>query len=360
MICYKRSCLEEIRFKEIKKLNLDLKLSKIDTDCNNMTIPSPNLILWDFSRYNISPECLNNMAELNNLMKKEKTLYFKNLPSYTNTSIQIEPKVCMSGMNSNISVFNNTNNQINYDNNNNCGAIEGGFNNDLTRQLLNICNNEKLFNSNLNNQLINLINNHSMSNTIQGQSNLNNIISKLAPNKMKSDENNNLNIINSFNENNNLNKKRVREESMVNLENLLKKNQTIPNIPNQQNQIFIINQYNKDSLSSMIESTLLNILCNNKNTQSLPPTNPINNFMNNGMNDGFNNYNNALMNIKNFIMNNNNNTNLNNNISNIKVEDLIGLINSNKVNEINKSTNNLSNLVNHNNFKQKNENESNY
>lgn len=354
--------------KEIKRLNLDSKFNKKDyPEMNNMTVPSQNLILWDFPRYNVAPDYFNNIAELKTLMKKERTLYSKNVPSYTNSSIQIEPKVSLSNLNSNISLFNNSlnqNNGLNFDNNglnqaliNNqigLGNVEQNNNNnynDIAKQLANIYNNQK--NYNLNQQLNTLINTHSSNNQIFGQNNLNNIISKFAPNnKPKKEECANKPEVN---QENNLNKKRTRDEDILNIENLLKSNnQTTTSVPNQQNQIFIINQYNKDALSSLIESTFLNILYQNNNNNPVlsQNTNPLN-FLNN-MSEGFNNYNNTLMNIKNFIMNNNNNpnnqnTNQNKNVPNFKPEDFMGILNNNQSRQFSKTSNSV--IVNNNQIK---------
>jgi len=326
-----RACLEELRMKELKRLNLDAKF-KTEYDNNNMTIPSPNLILWDFPRYTVTPDYF---AELNNLMKKEKTVGSKNVPSYTSTN-QVEPKLTLSNnVNSNLSLFNNSLqnsiNQMNYDlnNNNDSGYSNNG---ELTKQLLNICNNQKL--NQLNNANIH-------NNCIPGSNNAsfnNNIISKFAPiNKPKKDD-----LADNQKEAQNLNKKRTRDENLLNLDNILKNNQASYAIPNQQNQIFIINQYNKqDALSSIIESTLLNILCGN-NAQNIPqPQNPLNNFMVNETFDFNNSFNNNLLNIKNFIMNNNNQANIinNNSAQNIKIEEILGLLNQNKINDIAKGNN---------------------
>jgi hypothetical protein len=356
--------------KEIKRLNLDSKFNKKEyPEINNMTVPSQNLILWDFPRYNVSPDYFNNIAELKTLMKKEKSLYSKNVPSYTNSSVLIEPKVSLSNINSNMSLFNNSlnqNNALNYDNgmnqvliNNQMGIGNVEQNNnytDIARQLANLYNNQK--NYNLNHQLNTLISNHSSNNQMFGQNNnLGNIISKFAPNKSKKEE-----VSNKVdaNQDNNLNKKRTRDEDVLNLENLLKNNnnQTTTGVPNQQNQIFIINQYNKDALSSIIESTLLNILYQNNNNNPVMPqtTNPLN-FLNN-MSDGFNNYNNTLMNIKNFIMNNNNhpnnqtnqnNSNQNKSVPNLKLEDFMGMLNNNQSRQFSKTSNSV--IVNNNQIK---------
>jgi len=246
-------------------------------------------------------------------------------------------------MSNNVSLFNNSlqnsMNQMNYDfnNNNDSGYSNNG---ELTRQLLNICNNQKL-NLDQSNNFYSPLPGSPVSANLTGGS-ISNIISKFAPNKPKKEGE-------DPKDTQNLNKKRGREEDQLNLDNLLSANQAnpvnpanqAPYIPNQQNQIFIINQYNKDALSSVIESALLNLLCGN-NPQNITPSQiPMNNFMGNEAFDFNSGFNNNLLNIKNFIMNNNNQANLMNNLNNhpqnVKIEDLLGLFNNNKMGDMSKA-----------------------
>jgi len=208
-----RVCLKELRAKELKKKLIVENNSKKNTPLNedNLAIHSPNLILLDFpAKNNINNptnEYINNMMELNKLMKNDKTL--NNNPNHLE-----QPKFSLTNIGSNLSFFNNSlQNNLVYLNNNKSNHIDNNFSSEMEK-LLNFCCSNPIkqiippSQQNLSNNIFGLNNStfsSTSSNVINNNNNniINNLISKFAPKKEEQ--------IGSK-ESHNLNKKRKRKD----------------------------------------------------------------------------------------------------------------------------------------------------